>query len=50
MTPTTALLEPSLVDLIAAVEQAADLSEQTPTALGLLICGKSPNGWTVLPL
>jgi integrase len=29
MTPTTALLEPSLVDVVAAVGQAADLSEQT---------------------
>ena len=28
MTPTTALLEPSFVALIAAIEQAADLSEQ----------------------
>ena len=29
MTATTALLEPSFVDLIAAIEQAAELSEQT---------------------
>ena len=28
MTPTTTLLEPSFVDLIAAIEQAAELSEQ----------------------
>ncbi len=28
MTPTTALLEPSFLDLIAAIEQAAELSEQ----------------------
>jgi hypothetical protein len=28
MTPTTALFEPSLLDLIAAVEQAPELSEQ----------------------
>jgi hypothetical protein len=28
MTPTTALLEPSFFDLIASIEQAADLSEQ----------------------
>ena len=28
MTPTTTLLEPSFVDLIAAIEQAPDLSEQ----------------------
>ena len=28
MTPTTTLLEPSLLDLIAAIEQAAGLSEQ----------------------
>ena len=29
MTATTTLLEPSFVDLIAAIEQAAELSEQT---------------------
>ena len=28
MAPTTALLEPSFLDLIAAIEQAAELSEQ----------------------
>ena len=28
MTPTTALLEPSFAELIAAIEQAAELSEQ----------------------
>src|ERR1700682_1436629 len=28
MTPTTTLLEPSFLDLIAAIEQAAELSEQ----------------------
>ena len=28
MTPTTTLLEPSFLDLIAAVEQAAELSDQ----------------------
>ena len=29
MTPATTLLEPSFLDLIAAIEQAAELSEQT---------------------
>ena len=28
MTPTNALLEPSFIDLIGAIEQAAELSEQ----------------------
>ena len=28
MTPTTALLEPSFLDLVAAIEQATELSEQ----------------------
>ena len=35
-TPTPKLLEASFSDLITAAEQAKDLSDQTPTALGLL--------------
>ena len=37
MTPTTALLEPSFLDLIAAIEQASRAVGAAPTALGLLI-------------
>ena len=43
------LLEPSSLDLIAAIEQAAELSTADPTALGLLCCGKSRDGWTARP-
>jgi hypothetical protein len=45
MTATTTLLEPSFFDLIAAIEQAPDLSEQRRRAR----CGKPPSGWIVQP-
>ena len=35
--PTTTLLEPSFLELIAAIEQAAELVGAAPSALGLLI-------------
>ena len=44
-TPT--LLEPSFLDLVAAIEQAKPSCRSRPDGTGSARCGKSPNGWTV---
>jgi hypothetical protein len=48
MTPTTALLEPSFLDLIAAIEQRRSY-RGSAAGTGSAHCGKSPSGWTARP-